>query len=84
MITIYGKENCPWCIRAKDLAEQYSLKYTYLDIGINPELRTELFERHPETKTVPQIWWDDRHLGGYEALASEIQNTIGGFGEQRL
>jgi glutaredoxin len=84
MITIYGKENCPWCVRAKNLAEQYSLKYEYLDIGINPELRTELFERHPGTKTVPQIWWNENYIGGYEEFASEIQNTIGGFGEQRL
>jgi len=84
MITIYGKENCPWCVKAKNLTEQYSLKYEYLDIGANPDLRTELFERFPATKTVPQIWWDNRHLGGYEALATEIQDTIGGFGDQQF
>jgi len=82
MITIYGKENCPWCVKAKELVEQYSLKYEYLDIGRTPELRTQLFERYPETKTVPQIWWADRHIGGYEGLVTEIQNTLGGFGEQ--
>ena len=84
MITIYGKENCPWCVKAKNLAEQYSLKYNYRDIGANPEFRTELFARHPDTKTVPQIWWYDRHLGGFDALAAEIENSVGGFGEQKI
>jgi glutaredoxin 3 len=84
MIIIYGKENCPWCLKAKALVEQYTLRYEYLDIGKNPELRTQLFERHPETKTVPQIWWGDRHIGGYEGLATEIQNTVGGHGEQKI
>lgn len=75
MVIIYGKENCPWCIKAKNLAEQYKLKYEYLDIGI-PAQREALFSKFPEAKTVPQIWWNDRHIGGYEDFASEIENTI--------
>ena len=74
MITIYGKENCPWCAKAKSLAEQYQLTYDYIDIGV-PENREELFKRHPMTKTVPQIWWHKRHIGGYEDFAAEIENT---------
>jgi arsenate reductase-like glutaredoxin family protein len=29
MLTIYGRNNCNYCTKAKDLAEQYSLNYTY-------------------------------------------------------
>ena len=75
MITIYGKENCPWCTKAKELAEQYSLRYEYFDIGI-PAQREALFARAPDTKVVPQIWWYGRHIGGYSEFATEVENTL--------
>jgi len=81
MITIYGHERCGWCKKARALAEQYALKYEYLDTD-NKAVLDSLKERLPEAKTVPQIWWGDRHIGGYDMLANEIQNTIGGYGEQ--
>ena len=35
----------------------------------------------PNAKTVPQIWWNDKHIGGFSELAEEIDNTRGGFGD---
>lgn len=83
MITIYGHPRCGWCIRAKRLAERYQLTYTWKDTDDSDNL-AELKAKLPDTKTVPQIWWDDRYIGGYEQLASEIENTIGGFGDQKF
>ena len=80
MITIYGKENCNWCVRAKDLANRYQLKYEYLDVG-NPDIMSSLKTAYPDVKTVPQIWWGDRHIGGYDSFAAEIENTIGNYGQ---
>lgn len=80
MITIYGNERCGWCRKAKNLAEQYELKYEWLDTdegGVMDGLRVRI----PDVKTIPQIWWHDRHIGGYTELLSEIQNTIGNYGQ---
>jgi glutaredoxin len=38
----------------------------------------------PDVRTIPQIWWHGNHIGGYEDLVSEIENTIGGFGDQKF
>lgn len=83
MITIYGHARCVWCKKAKTLAEQYKLEVNYRDTD-EPGVLDELKMKIPAAKTVPQIWWDNRYLGGYEQLALEIQNTVGGFGEQKV
>lgn len=82
LVLIYGKPDCGFCIKAKQLAESYAIKYTYKDIVANPELREELFRVHPETKTVPQIWVNNKHVGGYNEFVAEIENTgMGNYGQ---
>jgi hypothetical protein len=44
----------------------------------------ELMERLPDAKTVPQIWWYDRHVGGYQEFAKEVEDTLSGYGEQKI
>lgn len=83
MIKIYGKPACPWCVKAKRLVERYGLKYEYIDIQYKENLE-ELQSKLSVIETVPQIWWNDKHIGGYEALAQEIENTIGGYGDGRF
>jgi len=74
MITIYGKSACPWCDRAKDLAERYELEYEYKSVD-NETYLTELREVVPGAKTVPQIIWNGNVIGGYNDFATEIENT---------
>jgi glutaredoxin len=83
MIKIYGKVNCSWCRDAKDLVERYSLPYEYIDVGYTDGMK-ELKNLLPDVKTVPQIWWHDKHIGGYQEFVKEVENTIGGYGEQRV
>jgi glutaredoxin 3 len=83
MIEIYSKEDCVWCIRAKRLAERYALDYREIDVTDATKL-SELKARVPDAKTVPQIFWHDRHIGGYEQFASEIENTLGNYGQEKL
>jgi len=81
MIRIYGKNNCHWCNQAKDLVSRYGFRHEYFDIG-QKKYYDELKEAVPDVKSVPQIFWHDRYIGGYNELVSEIENTIGGFGDQ--
>lgn len=87
MIEIYGTSTCNWCDRARELCEQYSLPYTYKSLDDRfdgTQHITEFKERVPAgTKTVPQIFWNDRYLGGFNELASEIENTRN-FGQEKI
>lgn len=82
MITIYSMKNCSWCQAAKNLAEQYQLEHEVIEIGpSNPKALDELRKLVPNLRTVPQIFWNGRYIGGYNEFAEEVQNTIGGYGE---
>jgi len=81
MIVIYGRDSCIFCEKAKKLCQDYNLRYEYLDVMSRPELIEEFKQKFPGVRTVPQIVWDGRHIGGYAELAAEIENTIGGYGE---
>lgn len=75
MINIYGKDNCSFCVQAKNVAEQYSLSYTYFDIGADDDAWKEFQEKFPGVRTVPQIEWAGKHVGGYEDFLKEVEST---------
>lgn len=81
MITIYGKDNCYWCQEAKALTKRYNLPHEYKNTTYE-NFRSEMFEKVPDAKTVPQIFWDDRYVGGYAEFVTEIENVLGtNFGQ---
>lgn len=83
MITIYGKPTCVYCIKAKKLAAQYNFKFEYIDIDEPGNM--EIFKQKlPDATSVPQIFWNVKYIGGYNEFASEIQDTVGGYGEGKL
>ena len=76
---IYTKDYCPYCVKAKDLLNTKGIEYTeYLitadnmsnTAGTNKQFATreQLLERAPMARTVPQIWLDGQHIGGYTDL----------------
>lgn len=84
MIVIYATSNCGWCKRALKLCKDYSLKHEYIVMDMKDKdgtkrwkdnMREEFETKFPDAKTVPQITWHGRNIGGYEDLASEVQNT---------
>ena len=81
MLIIYGKTNCGYCTKAKALAEQYHIKYEYRDTA-QFEFLEQMITLAPKTKTVPQIWWHGRHVGGYNEFAGEVQDTLGNYGQE--
>jgi len=71
---IYGKNDCPWCEKAKELLEEKGLPYEELKLGIDydkEELRSKL--GGIDRLTVPQIFHEGVHLGNYEALRNLIE-----------
>ena len=64
-VEIYSKPACPFCIQAKNLAEQkgYNLTYKMLNEDFT---RDELFEVFPSARTFPQIIVDGKKIGGFK------------------
>ena len=80
MITIYSKNNCPFCDRAKALLESKGITYKAINIEEEPEHRETLVGLG--LRSVPQIFNDGELLpGGFQGLAGrdeEFFNTLKG------
>ncbi len=68
-VTVYTKQNCPFCVRAKRLLDKKGVPYEEISVEGNDALRTWLVE-HTGQMTVPQIFAGDRSLGGFSDLAA--------------
>ena len=67
---IYFKDWCPYSRRALRLLDRKGIEYTAIDITNDAdELEQEMRERSGRT-SVPQIFIDGRHIGGYDDMAA--------------
>lgn len=66
---MYVSGYCGYCYRAKRLLDGLDLQYTSIEISEEPELRAEMEQRSGRT-SVPQIFINDAHIGGYDDLAA--------------
>jgi glutaredoxin 3 len=66
-VTVYTKQNCPFCVRAKRLLEKKGVPYEEIDVESKDDLRVWLAETTGQ-KTVPQIFAGARPLGGFSDL----------------
>lgn len=68
-VSVYTKQSCPYCVRAKRLLEKKGVTYEEIDVERDDQLRVWLAEKTGQM-TVPQIFAGDRPLGGYTDLAA--------------
>lgn len=64
---IFGRDNCHFCNKAKDLLEENGIEYEYFNVDDAVNLST-LKSLKPDAATIPQIWVDGNHLGGFDDL----------------
>jgi glutaredoxin 3 len=67
-IVMYAKSWCPYCRMAKRLLEAKGQHWQEIEVEDEPERRREMVERSGRM-TVPQIWIDERHIGGFDELS---------------
>lgn len=67
-IKVYSTRNCPFCVRAKALLTSKDLEYTEIHVDTDNERLHEMIERSGN-RTVPQIFINDKSIGGYDELA---------------
>ncbi len=68
IVEIYTKMWCPYCTRAKRLLDAKGVAYQERAIDFGGVDRREMLERTRGRSTVPQIFIDDRHVGGCDDL----------------
>lgn len=67
-VTVYTTQMCPYCVQAKRLLGERSIPYDEVDVGSDVALRDAMIERAGGRRTVPQIFIDGAHVGGYTEL----------------
>ena len=65
--TIWSKYNCPYCDQARALLDQRGIVYEERKIG-DGWTREDLLEAVPTARTVPQIFLEDKLIGGFTEL----------------
>ena len=73
---IYSKNQCPYCDKAK-FALQHESDVTVKNINDDPAYFTELMEKNPAARTMPQIYKDDQLVGGYDNLKALLEVSSG-------
>lgn len=69
-VTMYSTVVCPFCTRAEMLLKQRGVtEIEKIFIDKDPAQRDIMMER-TQRRTVPQIYIDDKHIGGYDDLAA--------------
>lgn len=67
-VEIYSTGTCPYCVRARNLLERKGVQYVEYRVDLKPELRPEMERRANGGTSVPQIFIDDRHIGGCDDM----------------
>ena len=76
-ITIYTGPQCNYCDAAKRLLIRNKAPYNEINIATVEGAMDEMIEKANGKRTIPQIFFDDQHIGGYdEVRALEKENKL--------
>ncbi len=67
-IEVYSGDFCPYCIRAKALLKKKGLEFSEYNVRKDIKRQAEMSQRAPGARTIPQIFINDRHVGGCDEL----------------
>ena len=69
-VEIYSKSNCSYCVMAMNFFDSKGIKYDVYSAD-DPKIFQRMLERNPQARTVPQIFIDDKLIGGYTDLVEK-------------
>ncbi len=67
-VTVYMGPRCAYCDAAKRLLARNSITYKEINIALEEDKMNEMLKKSNGKRTIPQIFFDDYHVGGYEEL----------------
>ncbi|HZP45462.1 MAG TPA: glutaredoxin 3 [Candidatus Binataceae bacterium] len=69
-VEVYTTPYCPFCVRAKALLKSKGVPFVEIDVSDDPQLRAEMTKRAGGRYTVPEIFINDKIIGGCDELYS--------------
>ena len=72
---IWSKYHCPYCDQAKALLKSKNIEFEERKIG-DGYTKEELLEAVPTARTVPQIFLDDKLIGGFTELKQHLTEAV--------
>jgi len=69
-IEMYTTHVCPYCVAAKNLLKSKGLEWDEIFVDSDPSEREKMLERSSGRRSVPQIFVNDHHVGGYDDLVA--------------
>ena len=81
-VVIYTGPMCNFCSAAKHLLNKKKVSYEEIDIGYDEKKREEMLKKSNGAKTIPQIFIEEKHIGGYLELKAlenkgELDSLLG-------
>ena len=67
-VTVYMGPMCAFCDAAKRLLKRNNIPYNEINIALEEGKREEMLTKSNGRKTIPQIFFNDLHIGGYQEL----------------
>ena len=80
-VTVYMGPMCGYCDAAKRLLTRNNIPYNEINVALEEEKREEMLNKSNGKRTIPQIFFNELHIGGYEELRAlekkgELDNLI--------
>jgi glutaredoxin len=69
---VWSKDSCPYCVQAKGLLTQKGIEFEERNVS-KDWTREQLLEAVPTARTLPQIFLDDKLVGGFTELRQHLQ-----------
>ena len=67
-VTVYMGPMCSYCDAAKRLLKRNNIPYNEINVALEEEKREEMLSKSNGKRTIPQIFFNEIHIGGYEEL----------------
>ena len=74
-ILMYSGPMCSFCEAAKRLLKRNNLEYQIIDISSEEGLIDEMIKKANGKRTIPQIFFNEQHIGGYQELRELEKNN---------
>ena len=67
-IIVYTGPFCNFCDAAKRLLKRNGLSFSEIDVSSGEKIKEEMIKKSNGQRTIPQIFFDEDHIGGYQEL----------------
>jgi glutaredoxin 3 len=69
---VWSKDSCPFCVQAKALLESKGIEFEERNVS-KDWTREQLLEAVPDARTLPQIFLNNKLVGGFTELRKHLQ-----------